>query len=162
MKKIFLLVMLVVGMSCSLSQILHAGERGTSVKNQQRRIFHYLNATYPDAMKRIKQLMSTDPTKARAELKKLSAKGLVQLKKEQAEWATLIKAYKTTKSAKVLNKIKVKMVADYDRRIKYEERALENIEKGLIISKMNLKKLKANKNSVIAKKLEMLKQASIK
>lgn len=161
MKKNLFMWGLVGGIVCAgMGSNLYGGEqhKSTVSRAQQRQIFHYLNANYPDEMREIKALLKTDPAKARKEIAALSHKGFAKLQKDKAEWEALINQYLKTKDSAVLSKIKAKMVANYDLRIKYRARAIKNIEAGLEQAKVDLKQFKANKNIAIAKALDKLRQ----
>ncbi len=159
-KKMFIMLLLGGILSCSYNVMALNSSGNANSAVRERKFFHYLNANYPDEMKEIKSLMSTDPMLAKKKLKTLSQKGLAKLKREQAEWMALIKQYRETQSPVVLAKIRAKMVKNYQLRIRYRERIITNIEDNLKRTRRELQKFKAAQDKTIDKMIAELKKAN--
>jgi hypothetical protein len=155
-----IIITLLLGLFCIANTGNVFAESKIGNKTSSQKIFHYLNAHYPDEMKEIKLLLKSDPVAARKKLKVLSDKGLAKLKKDKSELLALVKEYRKNKSQAVLNKIKTKMLDNYEQRVKYETRSLKNIEAALETAKKSLAKLKANKNASVNSAIEKLKKTN--
>jgi predicted methyltransferase len=158
LKKILILIVVLVGFSNLFAgqNVKHAS------KALSQRIFHYLNANYPDEMVEIKQLMKSDPVAARKKLNALLGKGEAALKKDKAEMEALVKQYRKSQDQAVLGKIKAILIKNYKLKIKYKKRVIDNIEAALLKSKNDLERFEANQNKAISKVLSKLKNSSMK
>ena len=159
-RKIFIMLLLSGIVICSNNLVAANASADDNPALRERKMFHYLNANYPDEMKEIKSLMTTDPLLARKKLKALAEKGLARLKREQAEWLALIKQYRKTQSPVVLAKIRAKMVQNYQLRIRYRERMIANIEANLKRARQELKQFKSEQDTTIDKMIAKLKKVN--
>ncbi|MCF6175254.1 MAG: hypothetical protein L3J71_05775 [Victivallaceae bacterium] len=126
-------------------------------EKQKRKIMHYLNANYPAEMQAIRKLMKSDPEAAKAKLKALAEKGLDKMKAERKEIFELIKKYRETQDEAVLDKIRAKISANYDKRIEYAEKVIDQIAGKLDKAKDRLAELKSGREKNIDKIIERVK-----
>ena len=124
---------------------------------QKRQMLHYLNANYPTQMKAIRELMKTDPVAAKEKIKALAQQGIAKFKAERKAIFTLVQKYRETKDEAILDKIRAKISANYDKRIEYAEKVVDRLDKGLDKAKDKLEELKSKREKHIDKILNKVK-----
>jgi hypothetical protein len=133
------------------------GRKKMSAEQQKRKIMHYLNANYPTEVKAIRKLMKSDPEAATIKMKALAEKGQAKMKVETQEFVKLIKQYRETQDEAVLDKIKAKIFANYDKRIGYAEKAVTRFGKDLDRAENRLTELKNNREKNVDKIIDRIK-----
>ena len=124
---------------------------------QKRKIIYYLNANYPNEIKAIRELMKSDPIVAKEKMQALVKKGLAEIKATHQEFVKLIKQYRQTKDAAILDTIRTKITTNYDKRIDYATKVVNRLDKGLNKAKDKLDALKTNRDKNIDKIITRIK-----
>lgn len=115
-----------------------------------------LESEYPEKVEELKKLREEDPEAFHDKMRALAKEFREKMKENRKELQELVKSYRKDKSEDVKNKIREKLVSQFDKQLKMEEKRIKRMEEQVKKQKERYQKRKSKSEEIIDNKLDDL------